>query len=350
MLLLISHLLSFILPVSTCLFLLSGPHELQAALAWTIPFWFVLLADWRGPKIKHSPDTGLSDRYYDGLLYGLSLLQLGNVALMLNFISKLQWNSYQDITTGLVNLILLRFMVGTSSGTSGIVVAHELIHRSQWPTQQLGRLLLCSVCYEHFVITHKRGHHLSLGMPDDISTARLGESFDDYWKRVYIGYFSYAWCSELSRLGIRHRPFQLKLLNNQVFQGLALELVFLMLILTVFGWLAAFMFLYQALAAVRILETVNYFQHWGLQEGRFGKSFGWVTDSFMTRYALIGLSNHIGHHENETRHFHEIAYSDQGPKLPYGYFVMNLWVKLNNASFQRMAMSELKHFQQSHQS
>lgn len=343
----LNHLLCFILPVSTGLFLWSGPHGMEGALAWTVPFWIMLLADWRGPKVKYQKDTDVSERYYDGILYGLSLLQLVNLALMLDYLNQLRWHSYHDILTGLVNLIVIRFMVGTSSGTSGIVVAHELIHRSQWHMHQLGRLLLCTVCYEHFVITHKLGHHKNLGMPDDIATARLGENFIDYWKRVYPGYFSYAWRSELNRLGIAQRPFQLELLKSQVFQGMVVELILLILILTVFGWLAAFMFLYQAFAAVRILEAVNYFQHWGLQEGQFGNSFGWVTDSWVTRYALIGLSNHIGHHQNETRHFHEIAYSDQGPKLPYGYFVMNLWVKLDNASFQKMAMRELKHFQQS---
>ncbi len=343
----LNHLLCFILPVSTCLFLWSGPHVIEDALAWTFPFWIVLLADWRGPKVKYRKDTGVSGRYYDGILYGLTLLQLVNLALMLDYVNQLSWQSYHDTINGLVNLIVIRFMVGTSSGTSGIVVAHELIHRSQWLMHQLGRLLLCTVCYEHFVITHKLGHHKNLGMPDDIATARLGENFIDYWKRVYPGYFCYAWRSELNRLGIAQRPFQLELLKSQVFQGMAVELILLIMILTVFGWLAAFMFLYQAFAAVRILEAVNYFQHWGLQEGQFGNSFGWVTDSWVTRYALIGLSNHIGHHQNETRHFHEIAYSDQGPKLPYGYFVMNLWVKLNNASFQKMAMRELKHFRQS---
>jgi alkane 1-monooxygenase len=342
----LSHLLCLILPVSTYIFLSSGPHDVQTALAWTIPFWVVLLIDWRGPKAIHQTVTIHSNIFYDGILYSLCMLQLGNILLMLDYANKLPWHSYQDIGTSLINLIILRFTVGTSSGTSGIVVAHELIHRSQWLIQQLGRLLLCTVCYDHFVITHKQGHHLSLGMSDDIATARLGESFKSYWKRVYIGYFRFAWQSERNRLAKRTQSYPIKLLHNQVFQGLVIELLLLVLTIVFLGWLPAFMFLYQAFAAVRILEAVNYFQHWGLEEGQFGHSFGWVTDSWMTRYALIGLSNHIGHHENETRHFYEIAYSEQGPKLPYGYFVMNLWVKLNNASFQRMALRQLKLFQQ----
>lgn len=340
----LNHFLSFILPVSTCLFLVSGTHSLSEALGWTAPFWLLLLIDWRGPaSTRPSPNT-LPDFFYDLILYALTLLQWSNIYLMLNYIQELHWQTPRDVFTGVINLIALRFMVGTSSGTSGIVVAHELIHRRNPFMQMMGRILLCTVCYDHFVISHKRGHHTSLGMPDDIATARLGESFEHYWRRVYSGYFRYAWNSEMSRLELNTQPFQLRILHNQVLQGLFIEWVGILLILWIYGWLAVVMFLYQAFAAVRILEAVNYFQHWGLSEGRFGQSFGWVTDSWVTRYALIGLSNHIGHHLDERCHFHKIAFSDQGPRLPYGYFVMNLWVKLNNPSFQKMAISRLKRF------
>lgn len=206
-------------------------------------------------------------------------------------------------------------------------------------------MLLCTACYEHFVIAHKRGHHLNLGLPEDIATARLGESFKTYWRRVYWGYFRYAWQSEQERLAAA--PSHFGIFANQVLQGIIIESALIVLIIYFFGWLAAFMFCYQALAAIRILEAVNYFQHWGLENGQFGKTYGWVSQSWLSRYALIGLSHHIGHHEDEHRQYHEIAYSEQGPKLPYGYFVMNLWVKLNNASYQKSAVTELNNYKNS---
>jgi len=345
MLIRLNHFLCFVLPLSTFFFLTSGPHDIFGALAWTIPFWIVLLVDWLGPELTPQQSADPQSGFFDGILYGLALLQLVNVGLMLAYISQLNWQTADDWLVGVTNLVVIRFLVGTSSGTSGIVVAHELIHRPQWFMQQLGRFLLCSVCYEHFVITHKRGHHLSIGMPQDIATARVGESFRDYWKRIFIGHLHYAWRSELDRLGISEKPFtHLKILQNQVLQGLAIESLFVISITIIFGWLAAFMFLYQALAAIRILETVNYFQHWGLDDGRYGNTFGWVSNSWLTRYALIGLSCHIEHHEDENKHFHEINFSEQGPKMPYGYFVMNLWVKLNNVSYQKMALSELERY------
>jgi alkane 1-monooxygenase len=341
-----SHLLCFILPISTFLFLITGQHSIASSLAWTIPFWLVLFADWFSPNFKPESTPKYSQKFFDGILNALTFLQLANILFMLSYVSQLRWESTNDIVISLVNLVAVRFLVGTSSGTSGIVVAHELIHRPQATLQLLGRLLLCTVCYEHFVIAHKRGHHLSLGMPDDIATARLGENFKDYWRRVYVGYLRYAWHSEQDRLALSPNQYGTihNLILNQVFQGLMVESALLTLIIVYFGWLSAFMFFYQAIAAVRILETVNYFQHWGLENGQFGKTYGWVSHSSLSRYVLIGLSHHIGHHEDVNKHFHEIAYSDQGPILPYGYFVMNLWVKLNNASYQKMAARELELF------
>lgn len=350
----VNHLLCFILPLSTFLYLATGllqneAHDLTTALAWTVSFWLLLLLDWKALTINPKPAGSHSYKFYDGILYLLAGLQIANIIGMVLYINQLRWETVGDILISLGNLIIIRFLVGTSSGTSGIVVAHELIHRQQRHWQLLGRLLLCTVCYDHFDITHKRGHHLNLGMPDDIATARLGESFKAYWRRVYVGYLCYAWQSEQNRLAFEpnHPGLIQQFVHNQVIQGLLIELSILISILIYYGWLAAAMFLYQAISAVRILEAVNYFQHWGLENGQFGKTHGWVTPSWVSRYALIGLTHHIGHHEDELKHYHEIAYSERGPKLPYGYFVMNLWVKLDNASYQKMAVQALAVFKRS---
>jgi hypothetical protein len=33
--------------------------------------------------------------------------------------------------------------------------------------------------------------------------------------------------------------------------------------------------------------------------------------------------------------------------MPYGYFIMGLWLKLNNESYQKMAIRELENFRYS---
>ena len=164
---------------------------------------------------------------------------------------------------------------------------------------------------------------------------------------MYVGHFEYAWNYELQRLGLTQTPaYSYKMLANSVLQGLIVESTLVILILVNFGWAAAFIFLDQALAGVRLLETINYYQHWGLEQGRAGKTLAWVNQSSLTEYALVGLANHIGHHQNAATSYHEIPYSDQGPRMPYGYFVTNLWVKLNNDSYRRVSARVLKSYLQ----
>jgi len=342
----LKYLSCFFYPACVVWFLYTGPHNATEALLWTMPLWFIILVDWLSPKIDpKKPKYIVADWYYDTILYALTFLQFLIISLLLIYASQLQWDSVQEVTTSIVNLIVLRILVGTTSGSSAIIVAHELIHRSKAHLRILGRLLLYTVCYEHFVIAHIRGHHLSVATPEDIATARLDESFKSYWKRVIIGHFKYAWNSELERLGLTQTSvYNYKMLANSVLQGLLVEFTIVLVIVITFGWAAAVIFLYQALSGVRLLETINYYQHWGLEQGKLGNTLAWVNQSSFTEYALVGLSNHIKHHQNATISFHEIPYSGQGPKMPYGYFVTNLWVKWNNESYRRVCMRILKKY------
>ncbi len=342
----LKYLFCFFLPGCVVWFLSSGPHNATEALLWTTPLWSLILFDWLSPKVNPNIQKPVaSNRFYDAILYVLAFLQFLIICLLLIYASQLQWNSAQEIVTSSINLIVMRILVGTTSGSSALIVAHELIHRSKRHQRVLGRLLLYSVCYEHFVIAHIRGHHFSVATPTDIATAHLDESFKDYWKRVYLGHFRYAWNSELKRLDLLQIPFyHYKMLGNSVLQGLIIEVILLILILSVFGWAAVFIFLYQALSGVRLLESINYYQHWGLEQGKAGNTLAWVNQSSITEYALIGLSRHIGHHQNAVTSFHQIPYSNHGPVMPYGYFVTNLWVKLNNESYRRISTDIIKKY------
>jgi hypothetical protein len=82
-------------------------------------------------------------------------------------------------------------LTGLNSGISGIVVAHELIHRRAraWRAAGIGNLLL--VNYAHFYIEHIKGHHRLVGTRGDASTARPGESIYHY-----LGYRP-DWCENM---------------------------------------------------------------------------------------------------------------------------------------------------------
>ncbi len=342
----LKYLSSFVFPFCVAWFLYTGPHDSVSALAWTLPLWIIILIDWLSPIANASTKPKIRNEiFYDLIIYGLTFMQFLIISLLVIVASQMQWNSMQEIMTSVVNLLVMRILVGTTSGSSAIIVAHELIHRPRLHMRILGRLLLYSVCYEHFVIAHFRGHHISVATPEDIATARMNESFEAYWKRVTVSHFKYAWNSELERLNLTQIPlYHYKMLANSVLQGLIIEFMLVLLIGVFFGWAAVFIFLYQALTGVRLLETINYYQHWGLGRGKTRNTLAWVNQSSLTKYALVGLSNHIEHHHNASIPYNDIPYSEHGPVMPYGYFVTNLWVKLNNDSYQQVCSAILEEY------
>ncbi len=330
----LKYLSSLFFPGCVLAFLIGAPHTSIIAFAWTLPLWFLLLLDWLSPKrsVSDKPKT-LAKGFYNSLLILLSILQFAIIALLVYKASLLQWDTLNNSLTSICNLIAMRILVGTSSGSSAIIVAHELLHRQHWGWRLLARLLMFSVCYDHFIISHQRSHHFQVATPEDIVTARMGESFKAYWKRVLPAHFNDAWRSELSRLHISKQPFAIRQWRNKVLQGVVIEFLLALTILLIFGWIALIIFCYQALSGIRLLETINYYQHWGLQQGRQHNTLAWVNQSAVSQYALIGLPNHIAHHSHAEAPFYNTPYSLQGPIMPYGYFVSNLWVKMFNRSY-----------------
>src|SRR5262249_49875621 len=139
------------------------------------------------------------------------------------------------------------WMVGANSAVSGIVVAHELIHRREAHLRLLGRVLLCTVLYEHFFTEHVRGHHVRVGTPDDPATARFGETFLEFLRRTIPGQFRSAWRLESARLGdAEMRLWDARLLRCRVVHGLLAEWAIAILIGVLCGPGAFVLFVLQA--------------------------------------------------------------------------------------------------------
>ncbi len=335
-------MLCFVLPVSTLVFLITGPHAWDAALSWTLPIWLCIAADYFSPADRDTPRTDGLEWLLDARLYVLFGLQLGNIALLLDVASRLRWDSPAEFATGAANIAAMRVLVGATSCCSAIAVAHELIHRRPKFQRQMGRILLWTVCYDHFAVEHARGHHRLAAIPADPVTAGYGESFRVFLRRSLRGQWGNAWRFENRRL--RGLPGLERLAHHRVLHGILIELVLLGLIFVYFGWVALLMFLYQAWVAVRMLEAVNYIQHWGLVRLRadFGPADAWSTDSWFTLHAFIGLSRHADHHAHAGKPCYRLRYREEGPRLPHGYFVMVLMVRLCNGRYLELAGRELQ--------
>jgi alkane 1-monooxygenase len=331
------HLACFVVPMTTFAFLATGPHVWWVAPLWTVPVIASVLIDNRAAPARQQPADSLPGWPFDAVLYALVVLQFVNIALLGWMFSQTSFWS-MDTLAALV-------LVGTNSGYSAIVVAHELIHRPQKHLQLLGRALLCTVMYEHFYTEHIRGHHARVGTADDPATARFGETYNHFWRRTVPAQFKSAWRLEVKRLGdVNMKWYDPRLLKSRVVHGIIVETSLAVLLGVAFGKVALAVFLLQAIGAVRLLEAVNYFEHWGLvrSDRKVAPIDSWDAESWFTLYTLVGLSRHADHHAHATRPYQALRHFDESPKLPRGYFGMVVMVIARNARFRALMTEELR--------
>lgn len=332
------HLLALTFPVNALGFVLTGPHPWWAALLFLAPIALCVVIDGRSGQEARPPAAQVASWPFDLLLIVLLALQLANVILLARMMSQAGAGFSFETLIAMV-------VVGSSSGYSGIVVAHELIHRPSRLWQSLGRLLLASVLYEHFFTEHVRGHHVRVGTPEDPATARFGESFQRFYIRTVPAQLQSAWRLEAARLGDADMPwYHPRMLRSRVLHGVVVELGIAAALYAAFGAAALIAHVMQAVWASRALEVVNYFEHWGITRTsrRVLPRDSWDTHSRFTYFALTGLSRHADHHAFASRPYEQLRVWQQSPKLPTGYLAMFPLVLARNARFQKLMTAELE--------
>jgi alkane 1-monooxygenase len=339
------HLWAFVLPLITLTFWLSAPHRWWSSLLWVPPIVLLVYIDNHAPPDRRQPPEDLPGWPFDLQVYALSALQIANHILLGVVASKISLHSWAGIAQAAGMLVAVNVLAGTNAGYSGIVVAHELVHRRNPFEFLLGRVLLVGVLYEQFATEHVRGHHPRVGTPEDPATARFGESHRAFVWRTIPAQFKSAWHLERVRIGALDRPFyDPRMLRHRVLQGVVAEAAVLIAYAYFFGGLAVFFFIMQARTAVYLLETVNYIEHWGL--ARHGKKVvstdSWDTENAFTLYTLIGLSRHADHHAQASRPYQRLRHFEETAKMPAGYYGTILLAMLNNARYQALATRELK--------
>ena len=331
------HLISLIVPLYVVAFVVTGPHRGVTALAWLGVVPVLMLLDRRSGRATHEPLEGMPAWPFDAILLALTALQVATIALTARLVAQAGLLSFDALVAAV--------LVGLNSGYSAIVVAHELIHRKSRFMSFLGRLLLATVCYEHFFTEHVRGHHVRVGTDDDPATSRFGETYGQFWSRTVRGQFVSAWRIEAKRLGDEDmRWYDPRVLRNAVLHGVIGEALLAAAVLAFFGPAALVAHLGQAYVAARLLEAVNYFEHYGLRrQGRKVRPVdSWDSDSWFTLFALVGLSRHADHHAYAARPFQALRTWDESPKLPHGYIVTTLMVIFANARLRAQLGAELE--------
>ncbi|MBM4362600.1 MAG: alkane 1-monooxygenase, partial [Deltaproteobacteria bacterium] len=339
------HLWAFVLPITNLVFLLTGPHSAWAALLWTAPIWILVLIDYRAAPDHRQPPEQMPAWPFDLQVYLLIVLQLTNHVMVCVMASQLELGSLSAAGTAFANLVAMSIVSGTTAGYSGIVLAHELVHRRNPVEFLLGRLLLACTLNEQFATEHIRGHHPRLGTGDDPATARYGESLRDFIRRTIPEQFRSAWHLEKVRLGDANMTLgDPRMVRHRVLQGVVGEIALLVAVAWVFGWVALVFFVMQARSAVVLLETVNYIEHWGItRASRTVTPFdSWDTDNGFTLRTLVGLSRHADHHAQASRPYQRLRYFEQSPKMPHGYYGTILMALFRNEAYQAYATAELE--------
>ncbi|HEY2734920.1 MAG TPA: fatty acid desaturase [Polyangiales bacterium] len=339
------HLWAFVLPLITLAFWLTSPHGAPALVLWIAPIVVLVLIDNRAPDDPRQPPEPLPNWPFNLLVYLLFALQIANHLLLGVVTSRMRVDTLGGVVQAIAMLVPVTVLTGTNAGYSGIVVAHEFVHRRNPIEYFLGRVLLIGVLYEHFATEHVRGHHPRIGTADDPATARFGETHREFLRRTVPAQFKSAWQLEKVRLGDPNLAwYSPRMLRHRVLQGVIGELAILIAYAVFFSPLAAFFFFMQARAAVFLLETVNYIEHWGLS--RVGKKVvsidSWDTANWFTLYTLVGLSRHADHHAQASRPYQRLRHFEETAKMPVGYYGTILLASFQNRRYRRLATAELK--------
>lgn len=270
------------------------------------------VSEWILPVSKSNQHTPKSDVWPALILY----LHLPAQLLAL---ASLCVGVAQNVITG-PWIVCAVLSTGLNSGSSAIVVAHELIHRKRKIEQGMGKILLFMAGNTYFYVEHLRVHHKWVGTAKDHVTARFGESLYKFFIRSVYSQFISAFRIESERC---KRDGTLSAwLGHYVVVNLFLHTLLLILLFVFFNITGVMVWLGQCVIANFLLEYVNYIEHYGLKRSeneRVQAQHSWDSDQFASRFVLVDLSRHADHHAHAAKPYHTLSYSPASNKLPSGY-------------------------------
>lgn len=215
----------------------------------------------------------------------------------------------------------LGFLLGIVSGCFMVTLAHDLLHGHTKTERGLASLLLLLTGMPYFATDHLLGHHRFIGLPEDKTTARLGQPFYHYF---FSSLGSRLWHSYVvpypMPASLQKKVFTT---NRRMLFFNALLLGMIILWATQPAILLA-LYLMQAFIACLLYELINYIQHYGLERNAGAGSpveveHSWNCYYKYTNYILFLLPLHSQHH----LHYRPgRTTSLMGPRMPYVYFMM----------------------------
>ncbi|MGQ0701026.1 MAG: alkane 1-monooxygenase [Panacagrimonas sp.] len=199
----------------------------------------------------------------------------------------------------------------------GIPAFHELFHRRTAYLRYLGLCLQVMYGDPTRDIAHVVGHHIDVGTRKDTDTAWRGETLYSFGFRAARGSFMTGLQMEsdalekrgLSRWSIRHR----------LWRALAGLVVFQTLMFLIGGWPAVAATFAATMIARFLLESFNYFQHYGqvrCEGAPILKHHVWNHFGMLSRAMTFEITNHSGHHLNSYAPYYDLKPDREAVMLP----------------------------------
>lgn len=218
-------------------------------------------------------------------------------------------------SSSIKDFVTFALSIGSMGGLS-INVAHELIHKVGFLEPFCGRLLLSTLCFEHFAIEHVKGHHKRVSTPEDPASAPLNMMSWPFVARSMVGSLRSAWHLDAGdvAMGFVH--------TTCVFSSM------LALLVPKSNWGEGLCFLLiQSIMAIVMLELINYVEHYGLERARLPHGeyeqvtqfHSWNAAHRFTNYFLFKLQRHSDHHAIGGKRYQLLRTYSASPHLPYGY-------------------------------
>jgi hypothetical protein len=220
--------------------------------------------------------------------------------------------------------------LGVILGVQGIVVAHELTHRTEEPVAMfIGRWTFALMFGNNFATEHVHGHHKNLGRPaEDAVSVKRGTGFYKFLTAGAREQWRHGWQIESARLkALGHTSWSF---DNQILRAWIRALIVILLVAIAAGPIGFLYYLLAAAYAKFILEGLNYFSHYGLVR-EIGKPIElrhtFSSNNAIGNMILLNLGRHGAHHAEWT-HYQNLRAHAEMPQSPYGYLVMTVisWI------------------------
>ncbi|WP_295685052.1 alkane 1-monooxygenase [uncultured Nevskia sp.] len=199
----------------------------------------------------------------------------------------------------------------------GIPAFHELFHRRTAYLRYLGLCLQVMYGDPTRDIAHVVGHHIDVGTRKDSDTAWRGETLFTFGFRAARGSFMTG--LEMEGNALEKRGLSRWSIKHRLWRALAGYLAFQAVMYLIGGW-AAVAACFAATSLARfLLESFNYFQHYGqvrCEGSTIKKHHVWNHFGRLSRAMTFEITNHSGHHLNSYAPYYDLKPDRDAVMLP----------------------------------